>query len=47
MTEREIRRLIIDRSAEMAKLLYKDKTCEIHKNRDGSIKIFEVKKKIV
>jgi len=47
MTEKEIQTVIIKRSAEIAKVIAKDKTCEMHKQRDGSLKIFEVTKRIV
>lgn len=47
MTESEIQNKIIERSAEIAKMLLKDKDCEIRKDRTKGIKVISVDKREV
>lgn len=45
MTESEIREKIIERSADIAKLIAKGKDCEIRKDRVKGIKVIKVDKR--
>lgn len=45
MTETEIKAKIIERAAEIAKLLVKGKDCEIRKDRAKGIKVLKVEKR--
>lgn len=47
MTESEIREKIIERSADIAKLIAKGKDCEIRKDRVNGIKVISVKKEAI
>lgn len=47
MTETEIKAKIIERAAEIAKVLSKNKDCEIRKDRTKGIKVIRVEKKEV
>ena len=47
MTEIEIQKKIVERSEEIAKMLLKDKDCEIRKDRTKGIKIIIVDKREV
>lgn len=45
MTESEIKAKIIERAAEIAKVLSKNKDCEIRKDRVKGIKVIKVDKR--
>lgn len=45
MTETEIKAKIIERAADIAKVLSKNKDCEIRKDRTNGIKIIRVEKR--
>jgi len=47
MTETEIKNKIIERSKEIARILAKDRDCEIRKDRTKGIKVISVDKREV
>lgn len=44
MTESEIQKKIIERSADIARLIAKDTDCELRRDRNKGVKILRVKK---
>lgn len=45
LTESEIKAKIVERAADIAKVLSKDKDCEIRKDRQKGIKVIKVDKR--